>query len=348
MDTVMAGTTPVRRRRQSIHAGTPTLHDVARAAGVSTASVSRALTRPELVSEALRESILSAAHGLGYVPNMAARTLSGRPSKLVGAVVGALDDPLASQALDALTRRLEADGWALMVGTAGDDAEASAQRTRDLIARGCDALAFFGVVVPKDREALFPGRSVPCACIDQAGPDEAALAVGFDRARALALGARYLRELKHRHIGLFALGQTRLIGGVRDALAGTDIVLLDAAAATDLQNGRADREILARILALPDRPTALVCGSDTAAAAVLRECVQQGVLVPGQLSLVGFGDTDLARQTRPGLTSVRVSASEAGIAAAEFLLTALTGQIPPATERAVKLVVRESTGPAPA
>jgi LacI family transcriptional regulator len=300
-----------------------------------------------LVSEALRESILSAAHGLGYVPNVAARTLSGRPSKLVGAVVRALDDPVAGRAIDALTRRLEADGWALMVGTAGDDAEASAQRMRELVARGCDALVFFGVVAPKDREALFPGRSVPCACIDQASPGEAARAIGFDRGRALALGARYLRELRHRRIGLFALGQAWLAGALREALAATDVILVDTAAAIDLRDASGVRETLARILALPDRPTALVCGSDAAAAAVLRECVLHGVPVPGQLSVVGFGDTDLARQTRPGLTTIRVSASEAGIAAAEFLLTVLAGQIPPATERTVKLVVRESTGPAP-
>ena len=341
----MAGTTPMRRRRQSAHIDAPTLHDVARAAGVSTASVSRALTRPELVSEALRESILRAAHGLAYLPNVTARTLSGRPSKLVGVVVATLDDPVAGRAIDALTRRLQADGWALMLGTAGDDAEAPAQRMRELVARGCDAFAFFGVAVPKDREALFPGRSVPYACIDEAGRGEA-LAVGFDRCRALALGARYLRELRHRRIGLFALGHARLIGGVRDALAGTDIVLLDAAAAINLQNGSALRATLATILALPARPTALLCGSDAAAAAVLRECVRQGVPVPGQLSLVGFGDTDLARQTRPGLTTIRVPASEAGIAAAEFLLAAVAGTIPPATERAVKLVVRDSTGPA--
>ena len=335
---------PVRRRRQSARARTPTLHDVARTAGVSTASVSRALTRPDLVSEALRESILSTAHGLGYIANVAARTLSGRPSKLVGAVVRALDDPVAGRAIDALTRRLEADGWALMLGTAGDDAEESAQRMRELVARGCDALAFFGVIVP---EALSPGRSVPCACIDQAGPGEAARAVGFDRGSALALGARYLRELRHQRIGLFALGQARLIAGVREALAGTDVILVDAAAAIDLRDASGVRETLARILALPDRPTAVVCGSDAAAAAVLRECVLHGVPVPGQLSVVGFGDTDLARQTRPGLTTIRVPASEAGIAAAEFLLTVLAGQIPPATERTVKLVVRESTGPAP-
>jgi DNA-binding LacI/PurR family transcriptional regulator len=309
--------------------------------------VSRALTRPELVSDALREPILTVARKLGYIPNAAARALSGGLSKLVGAIVDSLDDPVAGRAIDALTRRLEADGWALILGTAGDDAGELAQRMHELVARGCDALAFFGVVAPIGPAALFPARPVvPCACIDQAGLGESR-AVGFDRSRALALGARYLRELKHRRIGLFALGQTRLTGALRDALAGTDVILLDAAAAIDLQDASAVRETLVRILASPDRPTAFVCGSDAAAATVLRECLLQGVPVPRQLSLIGFGDTDLARQTRPGLTSIRVPAYEAGIAAAEFLLAAVAGELQVVSERPVKLVARHSTGPAP-
>jgi LacI family transcriptional regulator len=343
----LARMTPIRRRRRSAHTGTPTLRDVASAAGVSTASVSRALTRPELVAEASREAILSVARELGYIPNAAARTLSGRGSKMVGAVFGNLDDPVAGRAIDALMARLEEDGWALMLATARDGVEASV-RMRELVARGCDGLAFFDVDVPADPAAPFPVRPVPCACIDQEAPGEAMHTIGFDRGRALALGARYLRELGHRRIGLFGLGHARLVGAVHDALAGTDVTLIDAAAESGIRGSSAVRDMLEMVLAMPDPPTALVCGSDVLAAAILRECALQGVLVPGRLSLVGFGDTDLARHTRPGLTTLRVPAHEAGIAAAEFLLAAMAGEPAPAKERAVKLVARESTALAPA
>jgi LacI family transcriptional regulator len=341
----MAGTTS-RRRRRSAQGATPTLHDVARVAGVSTASASRALTRPELVSEALRQAIVGIARDLGYIPNAAARALSGRASKLVGAVVDTLDDPVAARAIGALMRRLEAEGWALVLATGGDGPGEAAQRMRELILRGCDALALFGVAAPADATALASTRRVPCAAIDRARPGEAARGAGFDRGRALALGARYLLELQHHRIGLFALRQTWLAGEVREALGDANLDLLDAPAATDIQEGRGVSEALDRLLAQPDPPTALICGSDAAAGAVLRECAQRGVSVPGQLSLIGFGDTDLARHTKPGLTTLRVPARQAGIAAAEFLLAAVAGEPGPATEGTAKLVVRDSTGPA--
>jgi LacI family transcriptional regulator len=343
----MAETITLRRRRRSAPGVTPTLRDVARAGGVSTASASRALARPELVSEALRRAIVGVARDLGYIPNAAARTLSGRVSKLVGAVVDTLDDPVAARAIEALMRRLEAEGWTLLLATAGNGPGEAARRMRELVLRGCDALALFGVAAPADPAALPSARRVPCACLDRARPGEMALGAGFDRGRALALGARYLRELQHRRIGLFALRQTWLAGDVREALGDVDLDLFDTAATTGTQEGRGVREALDRLLAQPDPPTALICGSDAAAGAVLRECAQRGLPVPGSLSLIGFGDTDLARQTKPGLTTLRVPAQQAGIAAAEFLLAAVAGEPRPAIEGAAKLVVRDSTGPAP-
>lgn len=336
-----AGT--IRRRRHYPRAGTPTLRDVARASGASTASVSRALTRPELVSDALREPILSAARALGYVPNQAARTLSGRRSKLIGAVVNTLDDPLAAQAIDALTRRLAEDGIALVLAVAGDDPQASLQRLRELVARGVEAVALFGLAASPEPWRL---RAVPCVSIDRASA--ATDAVGFDRGRALALGARYLRELRHGRVGLVALGQAGAGSAVRDALGVTDLTVVDHAAEVDARDGSALRDALQTLLALAEAPTAIVCGSDAAATAILHECQLQGIAVPGKLSVVGFGDTGLARQARPALTSIRVPAREVGIATADYLVAAIAGQTQAVRQVPVKLVARDSTGPAPA
>lgn len=92
----------------------------------------------------------------------------------------------------------------------------------------------------------------------------------------------------------------------------------------------------------------MICGSDAAATAILHECRLQGIAVPGKLSVVGFGDTGLARQARPALTSIRVPAREVGIATADYLMAAIAGQTQGVRQVAVKLVARESTGPAPA
>src|SRR5262249_26003816 len=105
-------------------------------------------------------------------------------------------------------------------------------------------------------------------------------------------------------------------------------------------------DTLARWLALPNAPTALACGSDLVAAAALRECEAHGIAVPRRLSVIGFGDTELARHTRPILSTLRIPAAEAGVAGADFLLAALRGEALATPRLGTKVVARESTGPA--
>src|SRR5881394_289262 len=131
------------RRRMRRAGDVPSLADVARAAKVSTASASRALARPELVSEAVRARVSEAATLLGYVANAAARSLSTRKSGLVGAVLSDPADPVVLQMLEAAERRLAAYGAGVLVRAvrAGTPAGACAQA---LAARGVDGLLFIG------------------------------------------------------------------------------------------------------------------------------------------------------------------------------------------------------------
>src|SRR5215468_1404927 len=120
-------------------AGSITLRDVARAAGVSTASASRAIARPEVVSEQLRERILAAAGRLGYSPNLAARALVARRSGLVAMLLDAPIEPLRAAALAAIERELARAGYALLVATARGPEDALA-RSGDLLGRGVEGV----------------------------------------------------------------------------------------------------------------------------------------------------------------------------------------------------------------
>jgi DNA-binding LacI/PurR family transcriptional regulator len=102
-----------------------------------------------------------------------------------------------------------------------------------------------------------------------------------------------------------------------------------------------------RWLALPNSPTAAICVSDASALAVMHACACHGIDVPGRLSVVGFGDSPLARCVSPTLTSVRIPARAAGIAAAEYLLARFADRVPDVAEWPVKLAIRGSTGPPP-
>jgi LacI family transcriptional regulator len=340
----MGEVTTIRRRRHAETTRGPTLHDVARAAGVSSASVSRALTRPELVSEAVHDRVKSAIRTLAYVPNAAAQALSGRRSRLVGAVVPALDDPVTALALESLTRELAAEGVALILSLAGEGAAASEECVRGVVARGAEAIVFGGGAIPVEPGNLYPERTLPYASFDEAASSGLSARSGFDRAKALALGARYLQQLGHARIGFFALGGERCVGAVRSALAGTGIDIVGGMPAIDPNSGSGVGDAFDHWRALPAPPTALICGSDAAAVAVLHECSRREIAVPGQWSVIGFGDTELSRLVRPALTTLRVPAREAGRALARNLLALLEGRSETPPELLAKLVARESTG----
>lgn len=337
------GAPSIRRRRRSVVDRGATLRDVARAAGVSTASASRALARPELVSEHLREGVARAAADLGYVPNAAARALAARRSGVIGVIAGSLEDVVARRATESLSRRLDSAGYAVHLATASGDAASTVRLVHQMLARGADALALVGVDLPEDAGDLRAGHS-PMACLDQ--PTPGSEFAPFVRAQAIELAIRFLRELGHRRIGVVAPGRPCRIAVIGDALAATDISLLCLPDEGGQEPQLTLGETLARWLALPNPPTALACGSDLVAAAALRECEAHGIAVPRRLSIIGFGDTKLARLTRPILSTMRIPTAEAGTAVADFLLAALRGEALAVPRLATKVVARESTGPA--
>ena len=333
-----------RRRRNNAAPGALTLREVAKAAGVSTASASRALTRPELVSEALKEQVERAALTLGYVPNAAAQSLSGHPRRLVGVVLGGLEDPIAMAIVRAMEHRLASRDVTLLIATGADTQVETAKRVRELVGRGADAVLFGNGAVPLRPSSETQPHRIPWAALDAGARDQDIdSASGFDRARAYALAATYLGNLGHRRVALLARGGDRLAAAVGAAMGETDILLSRAAAPKDGAPGIATWLSALRGLSAP--PTALVCGSDALAAAALDACRRQSIVIPQELAVVGFGDSDLARYTRPTLTTIRVPTAEAGVAAAEYVLALLEGRPAPVARLAVKVIARESSAP---
>jgi LacI family transcriptional regulator len=329
-----------RRRRQSLEI-IPTLADIAQAAGVSTATVSRAISRPELVSGVTRDQVTQVVHALGYMPNAAARALSRRRSGLVGLVAGSMDDVVVVRAIGTFGQQLAEAGLGLLLAAAGNGSAEDARRhAADLIARGADAVAFVGVEFPSDVTGRAWRR--PLAPIDQAAAGTGF--IGFSRAEALQLAIRFLRELGHRRIGLVAAGPGCAVSVVNTLVASDEVDLIELPSTME-EGGRIAPGVggLLQWLGYPIPPTAVVCGSDAVAAAILRECETREIAVPGRLSVIGFGDTEIARQTRPGLSTLRLPAHEAAVAAANYLIGELRGESVPAPALHTKLVARDST-----
>ena len=331
------------KRRPSSRGSHATLTDVARAAAVSTASASRALTRPEAVSDQLRIRVCEAANTLGYVPNSAARALACRRSGSVGVVAGNLDDPGMATALAALDARLADAGWDLLLRSGGEDGTPLAG-ARTLVSRGVGALVFLGVSLPSELREVCGIQRLPCVSVDRTDVTGFTASAGLDLGRAGKLIADYLRQLGHRSMAVVAEPRSVISTLVVEALGAEQVWGGPSLEVMHIGDEPIAEGIL-RWLALPNSPTAAICVSDATALAVMHACASHGIEVPGRLSVVGFGDSLLARCVSPTLTSVRIPARAAGVAAAEYLLARFAGRIPELTEWPVKLAVRGSTGP---
>lgn len=315
------------RRRRSGQDVEPTLRDVARRAGVSIASASRALARPSLVSEEIQQKVRDAADALSYLPNAAARALSLSSAGLVGAMLPADTAPQILRALGAFENSMSAAGVGVLL-TVAHDSRGPPACVRWLEDRGAAAIVLFGEAGGMGSLA---SMRRPWIRMD----------LGLER--AVTLAARYLHDLGHRRIGL--VGESGSVGGVQSPLDLPDLagLKIDLQHFGDVREFGAARRISDQLVALRgDAPTALICGTDLAAVALRRALRMDGIDVPRQVSIVGVGDTGLATMILPGLTSVRIASEEAGATAARMALDLLEGRPHEPEPTGVKLVLRGS------
>ena len=336
-----------------------TIRDVARTAGVSVGSVSRALNGGKNVSARVARDVAAAAEKLSYQPDFLARSLRTRTTGMVGCLVSDVANPLYASIVQAAEARLREAGLLMIVANTANDptrerAMVAAFRSRRLdgmlVAPGSDAndrawrdMAAGGVpVVILDRDV--PGRDV-------AGEEDVSLpAVLVDHREGARTATRYLIGLGHRRIALLTPGARMRPG--RERIAGFKAAFAEAAidpagAQVCLQESSMDfaqGDALA-LLRGERRPTAIVALGTRILAGALRAARDLGLAVPRDLSVIAVGDTDLAAVHSPAITALRWSLEDVGRAAAELLLQRLKGNSGEGQSRAllpVDLVLRES------
>jgi LacI family transcriptional regulator len=335
-----AGLKPARKAR---------LVDVAREAGVSPATVSRAISQPQLLSGDTLRRVRESAGKLGYSPDAAARALASGRSMTIGAVMPTLDNAIFSRALQAMQTTLAAEGYQLLVASHDYNASAEGDAVRTLLARGIDGLMLVGAERAPETLALLQSSRLPVVLTWRSGPDTPSVVVDNEKAGALA--ARHLLDLGHRRIGMITGGQKfndrqkARLKGAREALEAAGVGLppsLVCEQQTTLAGGRTG---CAMLLELADRPTAIIGGIDLIAIGCMIEAQARGLSVPGDLSVAGIDDLDMSAHLSPSLTTVHVPTAAIGAAAAKMLVTLLRGGESETTlELLVELVVRRSTG----
>ena len=342
-----------RRTREPPNDRAVRISDVAEAAGVSTATVSRALAFPDRLRPETRERVLAAVQRLGYTPNEAARALRAGASRMVLVVVPYLySGAFFAGLINGIDAELSAEGYTMIVGSL-DGIEEKARRLVDLVyARQID-----GVIVLTGRLPVIDGRSLRDAgvpivsiCCEMDMPRLPTVLVN-DEECAIAQ-TRHLIDLGHRNL-LYVSGPgghyneiVRYRGYLKAATA-SNVKTLRYAGAYTFESGAAAARYF---LGLDRRPTGVVCCSDEMAIGFIKTVTGAGVAVPDEVSVIGFDGIEFADYCEPTLTTIRQPRRELGAAGARALLASLQG-VPRDGDNPIvlpgELLIRDSTGPAP-
>lgn len=330
-----------------------TIKEVARLAGVSTATVSRTLAAPDKVAKVTRERVMRAVRDSGYVPNTLGRNFRQRRSNLVLVLVPDISNPFFSSIIRGIERVAGEQGYRILLG----DTQYNASRQRDyselVTQRQADGIICLGMDIPfsyrKGRKSIDPAWPpfvmaceydgqipVPTVCIDN---EAAALA---------AVGE--LIALGHRNIAFINGPEASPI--CRDRLAGYRRALTEAGITPrqpwwrhgDFSLASGHRE-MRRLLAQKQRPSAVFCANDEMAMGAMRAAREAGLDLPGELSVMGFDDIDVAAYAWPSLSTVRQPRDAIGVQAMRLMLDLLQGRTAP-QERVIlphEIVLREST-----
>ena len=313
----------------------PTLDDVARTAGVSTATVSRCLNSPDRVVKTTREKVMSAVEALGYTPNFGARVMAAKRTYTIGAIIPTMENAIFARGLQAFQEELRDHGYTLLVSSSAYRPEIEEEQIRTLVARGADGLLLIGYARDPSIYHYLKQQEVSALVAWTYKADSELPSIGFDNRASMYDLAQEVLDLGHRRIGVISgvtKGNDRAaqrLQGIKDALAANGLsshALNVVETPYEIENGaNAFNQLMARGKNL----TAVMCGNDVLAAGALRQAREMGLDVPGEVSITGFDDIELARIVVPALTTVHVPHREMGRKAALEL---------------VRMVKRTSTG----
>jgi len=333
----------------------PTIEDVAQAAKVSTATISRTINEPEKVAEPTRIRIEAVIREMGYTPNHGGRVLASSRSNTVGAIIPTMANSMFASGLQAFQEKLADSGVTLLVASTGYDNDKELQQIRSLMTQGADGLLLIGESRAQESIDFLTLRKIPYVISWSFKPDPTRVFAGFDNSKAAYAMATKILELGHRRIAMIA-GSSRdndrasdRIEGVKRAVSSYGnnaklIAIIEADYSVE-HGGNAFEELMSST----KPPTAIVCGNDVLAAGAVVRAQKKGINIPKDVSITGFDDITLASVVSPPLTTVRVPQIEMGGAAAQLLLKQLSEEAQPASiEFDTEIVHRESLAAPPA
>lgn len=286
----------------------PTLDDVALQAGVSSATVSRFINNPAVVASATAERIRAAISATGYIPNLLAGGLASSKSKMVAVLIPHLVDSMFNATIETMVDELSAAGMNVMLGLTGVSTARTSELIRAALSRRVDAIISTG---PLDQGTVDLVRRSPTLFLQvwELPDDPPGLAVGFSHKDAGRDIARFVLSRGYRHPHLVTADGTRARlrrdGFVEEWQAQGGGPLSEITVAIPSTFGQA-RRVFSEMRRLDQQPDVVVCGSDALAQGIIVEAQAAGLRVPDQLAVMGFGNSAIAGEMRPTITTVDI------------------------------------------
>lgn len=326
------------------------IKDIAKAAGVSHSTVSRALRNSPLVNAETATQIQALAREMGYSPSAVARSLVTRRTQTVGLVVTHISDPFGDQVVDGVEDLATRAGYSVFLSSSHGNPEREVAVVETFHRRRVD-----GVIVLASRVGRLYGErlrelNVPIVLINNEAAGSLGSSVSVDDEQGARLATRHLLELGHQRIGYIGSSlrpptSLRRWSGyeaemVRAGLSPDASLAVVPNCQRDIQSGQAG---LGHLLA--EGVTAVFCYNDRTAIGVLLEAHERGIRLPQELSVVGYDDIEPSWYVTPPLTTVHQPRFEMGRLAMQMLLDLLEGRAVSAQVLPGKLIVRGSTAP---
>ena len=337
-----------------------TIKDIARLAGVSHTTVSRALRDHPAIAPDTTARIKQIAQVQGYLPSAVARGLKTRRSKVLGVIVSAIDDPFWSEVLQGIDDSLHPAGYSLYVVASHREKEREGQIVRSMVEQRVDGVILCSPIFSDDQVHLLQSYGLPAIAVNNSGAEGFSCSIFNDNPFGVSALTRHLLELDHRRIAY--LGNQR--GGrtnrdreeaFRAELSAAGVAIqpdfVYAAASSFPSGGFSGAQ---HFLNLPERPTAIFCYNDYMAVGVYSALYQAGLRIPEDISVVGFDNITIAAYMIPALTTFHQPKHSLGAETARIMLyllnaapggetTPMTESIPNTIKMRGELRVRAST-----
>lgn len=332
-----------------------TIRDVAEAAGVSPATVSRVFNHPGLVRGSTRLRVTDAANRLNFVANAWASSLSSKATKMIGVLIPTINYSIYSETLRAIQLAAEQIDYTVLVSSSEWSPDLEVKRIHKFIEQRVDGLILVGAERSHELYEKMQSHNIPFVIIWKLARGSGLPSVSFDNHKASAIAVDHLVDLGHRRIALIH-GRTEITDRGRGRREGFEQRMKERGLGVDHDLIRESylefeeaQSAMRKLLMVKEPPTAVLAANDVLAIGAMKACQEAGLVVPEDISIVGCDSMSFGRYTTPPLTTIKIPVEEMGKRAVREIINVINDQPPAhAVELPLELLVRGSTGPAPA